>query len=202
MTNVTVRGIILLKTMVDIFDNFLSLSELESINGYIRNGNIPWTIGVSDIRSPDNYLLSHDVTGHSYFNTEIFNKIQEKIGRCSLRQGISAIYFNGQSSGMDGSFHPDNPEECIDCKTVLIYLSPYDKEWGGFTQFWKSDEQQQIVAPIPGRMVSFNGSIMHKGYAYSRQNCPMRISLAYKLHSHRGYNEHNHRVDTEFLSRV
>ena len=97
----------------------------------------------------------------------IFKKIENNIGKHS----IGRVYFNGQSYGQDGSFHLDRCD-----KTVLIYVSPYDWEWGGFTQVG-----EEIIAPITGRMIAFDGMTPHKGFSFSRQACPMRISLAYKL---------------------
>ena len=40
---------------------------------------------------------------------------------------------------------------------------------------------EEIIAPITGRMIAFDGMTPHKGFSFSRQTCPKRISLAYKL---------------------
>ena len=173
---------------IKIFDNFLSPSDLITIEKYIRDEEIPWIGGNSDVSNPyDLKFLAHEIYAsdfsrekapqNDYFSVTIFDKIQKKIGKHNLRR----IYFNGQYSSMDGSFHVDTAKEDVNNRTVLIYLGPYHREWGGFTQFYESDKDQMIVAPIPGRMVVFDGRIPHKGYSFSRQACSMRISLAYKI---------------------
>ncbi len=175
---------------VKIFDNFLSPSDLITIEKYGREEELPWRGEFSDMSNPYNLsFFSHDIyTGdiensrplavkNDYFSVTIFDKIQKKIGRHFLKR----IYFNGQYSSMDGSFHMDADKEDVYNKTVIIYLGPYHREWGGFTQFYESDKDQMIVAPIPGRMVVFDGRIPHKGYSFSRQACPMRINLVYKI---------------------
>ena len=104
---------------------------------------------------------------------KIYDHISKKIENNIGKHSIGRVYFNGQSYGQDGSFHVDNCD-----KTVLIYVSPYEWEWGGFTQVG-----EEIIAPITGRMIAFDGMTLHKGFSFSRQTCPMRISLAYKLNS-------------------
>ena len=151
--------------MVEIFDNFLNFEEINFLQQY----NIFWGTQDSDPNNPYNldFLYYSVPEGESYFYEYLFEKIKKVIGDYF----IDRLYFNGQSYGMDGSFHVDHCD-----KTVLIYVSPYHREWGGFTQI-----EGQIIPPITGRMIAFDGMIPHKGFCFSRQNCPLRISLAYKL---------------------
>ena len=136
----------------------------------LQNANKHWILQSSDKSNPyDLPFLYYAPPKEDEIYDLIFNKIVNKIGEHSLER----IYFNGQSYGMDGSFHIDNCD-----KTVLIYVSHYDWEWGGFTQIG-----EEIIAPITGRMIVFNGMTPHKAFSFSRQICPMRISLAYKLNS-------------------
>ena len=121
----------------------------------------------SESSNPYNLPFLYYTPQVTSFYKNLFKKIKKKIGKHSLGR----VYFNGQSYGQDGSFHVDNCD-----KTVLIYVSPYDWEWGGFTQVG-----EEIIAPITGRMIAFDGMTPHKGFSFSRQACPMRISLAYKL---------------------
>jgi len=91
---------------------------------------------------------------------------------------IKDIYFNGQWPGRDGIFHID---ECD--FTVLLYVSDYDPEWGGFTHFINSNNPKDHLAipPITNRLVIFPSHIRHKAYSFCSQDCPMRISLTFKL---------------------
>ena len=151
---------------VEIFDNFLNSEEIY----YLQTANKHWTMQGSSESNPYNMpFLYYAPSKEDKIYDHIFKKITNKIGEYSVER----FYFNGQSYSMDGCFHVDNCE-----RTVLIYVSPYDWEWGGFTQVG-----EDIIAPITGRMIVFDGMTPHKGFCFSRQSCPMRISLAYKLNS-------------------
>ena len=151
--------------MVEIFDDFLDSEEIY----YLQQLQHHWVMQGSESSNPYNLPFLYYTPQVTSFYKNLFKKIKKKIGKHSLGR----VYFNGQSYGQDGSFHVDNCD-----KTVLIYVSPYDWEWGGFTQVG-----EEIIAPITGRMIAFDGMTPHKGFSFSRQTCPMRISLAYKLTS-------------------
>ena len=88
----------------------------------------------------------------------------------------SRIYFNGYKPGVDGCLHRDGVD-----LTALIYVSDYDKEYGGVTQFYENDLNQIFVPPITNRLVIFDSEILHKGFGFSHQWNPHRITLAFKL---------------------
>ena len=150
-----------------IVDNFLNSEEIN----YLQQCPKPWGTQTSDNSNPKclQFLISYPEVNDFY--NHLFEKIKKEIGSYSCVR----FYFNGQSYGMDGSFHVDHCD-----KTVLIYVSPYDKEWGGFTQIGK-----EIIAPVTGRMIIFDGMTPHKAFPFSRQTCPMRITLAFKLDENR-----------------
>ena len=150
--------------MVEVFDNFLDSEEIY----YLQQLQHHWVMQDSEPSNPYNLKFLIYTPQVTHFYKKILKKIKKKIGK---KYSVGRLYFNGQSYGMDGSFHVDNCD-----KTVLIYVSPYDWEWGGFTQVG-----EEIIAPITGRMIAFDGMTPHKGFSFSRQTCPMRISLAYKL---------------------
>ena len=64
---------------------------------------------------------------------------------------------------------------------MILYITPWEPAWGGFTQFMISERDHTIVPPILGRLVNFKSDILHKAYAYCNQSCPMRITAAFKL---------------------
>ena len=86
------------------------------------------------------------------------------------------VYLNGHEALRHGSFHHD---ECD--RTVILYITPWEPAWGGFTHFMKSDKEHAVIAPLLGRLVNFRSDIIHKAYAYCNSNCPMRITAAFKL---------------------
>ena len=77
----------------------------------------------------------------------------------------------------NGSFHTDDDAD----RTVILYITPWKPAWGGFTHFMKSEKEHSVIAPLWGRMINFNSNIPHKAYSFSNQNCPMRITVAFKL---------------------
>ena len=150
-----------------IADNFLNSEEIN----YLQQCPKAWDIQVSDITNPKCLQFLYYAPPIDKFYKHLFEKLKKEIGQYSAIR----MYFNGQSYGMDGSFHSDNCD-----KTALIYVSPYDREWGGFTQIG-----EEIIAPVTGRMIIFDGMTPHKGFPFSRQDCPMRITLAFKLNENR-----------------
>jgi hypothetical protein len=76
-----------------------------------------------------------------------------------------------------------------DCKpdqkdlTALWYIAPdWDVEWGGETVFFNSaKDAEAVVSPKPGRLVIFDGSILHAGRPPNRSCYAPRYTLAYKL---------------------
>lgn len=67
--------------------------------------------------------------------------------------------------------------------TALWYIAPdWDLEWGGETLFFTSTgDAEVVVSPRPGRLVIFDGSIVHAGRPPSRTCYAPRYTLAFKL---------------------
>ena len=159
---------------IHILENFISLDQLKHFRKTIETG--AWITHKSTNEGND--FLNMDVTDDSYYNTEILNHIKEKINP-NLKLGRA--YFNGQWFGRDGSFHIDDTDPKN--KTVIIYTNQvYSWGWGGFTEFIDPEAgEHKVVAPILYRAVYFPANILHKAYAYTHQDCPMRTSLNFKL---------------------
>ena len=121
----------------------------------------------------DTSFFIRDLHEEPYVITNIFNKIKKILGD---NINLGRVYLNGQFPGRNGFFHVD------DCdRTVLIYLSKWDVEWGGFTHILGENfPESKIIEPIFNRFVCFPGNLLHKAYSFSYQHCPMRISLSYK----------------------
>ncbi len=67
--------------------------------------------------------------------------------------------------------------------TALWYIAPiWDFEWGGETLFFNSsNDAEAVVSPKPGRLVIFDGSIVHAGRPPTRICHAPRYTLAYKF---------------------
>jgi hypothetical protein len=156
---------------IKVFENVFTQDDFNSV--YLYSQTISsWNTQASSGSSLTEFLY-HEVTDIPFFNSYLFGKIGTYLDE---DYSIQRIYFNGQWSGRNGDFHVDRTSI-----TVLIYVSKYQFGWGGFTEFLLPDNKQVIVSPIQNRMIYFPGNIKHKAYSFSYQDCPMRISLAYKL---------------------
>jgi len=67
--------------------------------------------------------------------------------------------------------------------TALWYIAPeWDVEWGGETLLFNKERDAEVaVSPRPGRLLIFDGSILHAGRPPSRTCFAPRYTLAYKL---------------------
>ncbi|HJP97161.1 MAG TPA: 2OG-Fe(II) oxygenase [Rhodanobacteraceae bacterium] len=67
--------------------------------------------------------------------------------------------------------------------TALWYIAPeWNVEWGGETLFYNSNQDAEVaVTPKPGRLVVFDGSIVHAGRPPNRICYAPRYTLALKL---------------------
>tara|TARA_B100000927_G_scaffold291709_1_gene295980 strand:+ start:4610 stop:5077 length:468 start_codon:yes stop_codon:yes gene_type:complete len=154
--------------MIEQYDNFLDPKDLERVVN--DTDDVSWRIQSSN--GSGNDFLHYDVSDREYYNKHLWGQLRPILDG---DYKVDEIYFNGQWPGRDGSLHIDN---CV--RTVLLYVNPSRPEWGGFTQLISGDEQI-IIPPVQNRLIVFDGNIQHKGYAFSNQNCPMRITLAFKL---------------------
>ncbi len=159
---------------VKVVDNFLDKIDFKKVKKRILGSSWILQRSCNDIGDKDQSdFLMLDVTNKKFYNKYLFNKVKKHLdGEYELER----IYFNGQWSGREGSFHSDNCDV-----TGLFYVSDYEYGWGGFTEIMTSVSQSTIIQPLQNRLLIFPGRIMHKGYSFSYQKCPMRISLAFKL---------------------
>ena len=161
-----------------VYDNFLSDGDLDNIFLFLEEDEDKWNLNhksSNEIKNSNTFgqLIVSNIL---FFNDYLFNKIKKYLNIKSC--DIQRIYFNGQLPHIHGHFHGDGCDN-----TVLIYVSEYDQEWGGFTQIKTPEEGYKFITPIQKRMVMFPGNWIHKGFSYSYDFCPMRLSLAYKLNN-------------------
>jgi len=159
---------------ISVLDNFISLEQLQTIRETILNGQ--WGLHKSTNEGME--FLNMDVTDNPYYNTELLNHINQKL---NTNFKLGRVYFNGQWFGRDGAFHIDDDDG--NNHTVIIYTNQvYTFGWGGFTEFIDPETKENVtVTPTLYRAVSFPANILHKAYAFTQQDCPMRTSLNFKL---------------------
>ena len=164
-------------TDVHIVEDFLSNEELSNALYFIKN--LKWEYGHTSLETGLKFW-SCDLMNNDYFTHHIFKKIENYFQKRFL---INKIYANGQTYGLDGSYHTDDYRD--DCYTFLLYLTDgIDKTTvnliDGHTIF-KRDSRIMMVEPLLNRGVLFKSDILHKGMAPSRSSNMLRISVAFKL---------------------
>ncbi|MGE5626402.1 MAG: 2OG-Fe(II) oxygenase [Bacillota bacterium] len=95
---------------------------------------------------------------------------------------IYRCYCNHASYGDMLFTHTDcKPDQ--DDLTALWYIAPeWDVEWGGETLFFNAmKDAEAVVSPRPGRLVIFDGKLLHAGRPPNRACYAPRYTLAYKL---------------------
>lgn len=159
---------------IQVLDNFISLEQLTEIRRTIENG--AWYPHKSTDEGME--FLNMDVSELPYYNNDLLNHINLKL---NTNYKLGRVYFNGQWFGRDGSFHIDDDDPKN--HTVIIYTNrDYSWGWGGFTEFIDPEAGcHKVVAPTLYRAVYFPANILHKAYAFTHQDCPMRTSLNFKL---------------------
>ena len=166
-----------------VIDDFLTQEELMKITSRSTYKNDNWTIHKSWDDSHKHPLkdidfntsfLSKKLMDNEYYTSYLFNKIKKFF---NYDYKLVDVYLNGHEPLRDGSFHIDGDAD----RTVILYITPWQAACGGFTHFMKSEKEHSVIAPLWGRMINFNSNIPHKAYSFSNQNCPLRITAAFKL---------------------
>tara|TARA_B100000131_G_C17851615_1_gene506165 strand:- start:140 stop:664 length:525 start_codon:yes stop_codon:yes gene_type:complete len=155
---------------IKIVDNFLEESDFNQVTSFFKE---KWSLQTSNGIVEELPFLYSELTGQSFFNTYLFYKVVEQLDGNDYI--LDRAYFNGQWNGREGSLHIDGCDI-----TALIYMSPYEYGWGGFTEIM-TEPEPTLVYPIPNRLMIFPGNIKHKGYSLAYQTCPLRVTLAFKI---------------------
>ena len=171
-----------------IIDNFLEEELFYTLKNISYSDNIKWGTQVSNRSLSEctsfdmgEMIYEKDNLVQLKNNEIIYNIFQKIITHIEVKaEGLflGRAYFNRQKSTIDGCLHQDDGQY-----TALLYVSDYEKEWGGFTQLWHSDSKQEYILPIPNRLVIFDALTYHKGFGFSHVWNPERISLAFKINN-------------------
>lgn len=164
--------------MIRVVEHFLDKNEIHKLNSLVSD--FKWTYGEnSGTSSQSIFFWSANLMNESFFTKTVFNKIQSHF---KMNFELLKVYANGQTYGLDGSFHKDNEHD--DYYTFLLYLSFVSLEnvddFGGYTQF-KINNIVHNVEPLFNRGVLFSSNIIHRGLAPSRLCNDLRVSVAYKM---------------------
>ena len=102
--------------------------------------------------------------------------------KSDLLAGHSLVrcYSNAHTFGIDG--HPHTDSATPGNYTTICYINPVWKpEWAGETVFFNEmGDIAHAVLPKPGRMVQFDGRILHAARGLARICPAMRVTLMFK----------------------
>ena len=163
-----------------IIDDFLNEEELSYISSLSNYKDETWELNGSCPQGnkmfEDFYtsFLKKNLMDNEYYTSYLFNKIKKFF---NYDYKLVNVYLNGNEPLRNGSFHTDDDAD----RTVILYITPWKPAWGGFTHLMKSEKDHVIIPPILGRLINFKSDIIHKAYSFCNQNCPMRITAAFKL---------------------
>ena len=163
-----------------VIDDFLNEEELITVTTASTYTNNKWNIhgsapvGKESLPDFQTSFLKKQLMDTEYYTSYLFNKIKKLF---NYDYKLVNVYLNGHEALRNGSFHIDNDAD----RTVILYITPWEPAWGGFTHFIRSDKEHVVIAPLLGRLVNFQSNLIHKAYAYCNSNCPMRITAAFKL---------------------
>lgn len=146
--------------MIEVIDNFVEQSDLETIYDAFTNSRCPWHLAkdYAESKNKKKYFVKvyecrsdlSDLLSTNEFK-RIYQRIQEFVPETDV---LRTIYFNCVKPGDGSEYHVD-----FDGKSVLIYGNPTWKwYWGSGTIF----KNHGLVKPKPGRAVVFDGDIPHR----------------------------------------
>ena len=156
---------------IKIVDNFLDKDDLVKIDSCLED--VRWVLQTSKGKKEELTFLFSEKTDDPFFNSYLYDKVAEKLDGDNYK--LDRVYFNGQWNGREGTLHQDGCDV-----TSLLYVSPYEYGWGGFTEIM-TESEPTLVYPIPNRLMIFPGNIPHKAYSFAYQTCPLRVTLAFKI---------------------
>ena len=165
---------------LQIFDNFLSKGEFDTLTNEIREPKYEWghvSNGSSDSEYP---WLIMNLNNNLFFNTFLKSKIEKTV---NMTFNTQRIYMNGQMYGSESGFHVDITD--TNGFTFLLFVHDCNEvnadSMGGYF-YYKLNGEIRCIEPIKNRAVFFNGNILHKGCAFNRHVKTLRQSIAWKLY--------------------
>lgn len=162
---------------IRVIDDVLPNEKLETAMKIMENTK--WHYGHSS-RPKDIKFWISIMDDQPFFTKTVFEIIKKHLGD---NYDLLTVYANGQTYGLDGTYHIDGHDE-DGTYTFLLYLNhiTHDnvEKIGGHTLF-KEGDTIKAVEPILNRGVFFKSTIRHRGLGPSRISNILRTSVAFKL---------------------
>lgn len=175
-------------------NDFLATKQLQALQNFFQT-NVFWTYGWLSNNTQSTFgHWNHDFlktkrdnqadAEHALLENESLAPIKDLWLhlKSDALAGHSLVrcYANAHTYGIDGYPHTDS--NTPGNYTTICYINPVWKpEWAGETVFFNEmGDIAHAVLPKPGRMVQFDGRILHAARGLSRICPAMRVTLMFK----------------------
>lgn len=171
--------------MIEEYYDFFDIDEYRYIYSVATSNN--WQFGHFSNRfdpvEAKKKFWTMELDSDSMFTGPLFDKIKKVTNRDYL---LKRVYANGQTFGLDGSWHRDIITDDLDMHetsfTFLYYINPeWDTIWGGETVFAMEDQKLVSYLPTPNKAILFPAKLFHYAKSPSRDFYDLRMTLVYKL---------------------
>jgi len=156
---------------IHIFDQALTRAENSQYLAWCRRK--PWRWGESDYQGGPPAGVISDLEDSE--DRTLFIERAQKL--CDLLAGlpVNRTYINMYMPGERPHWHRDGA-----VWTVLYYVTDErEPQWGGQTEFLDHTTMEiRGILPQPGRMIVFNGDLLHRATAYPHRE---RFTIAVKF---------------------
>jgi len=166
---------------IKVYNDFMTETELNDAIKIIDNNH--WSYGgISNTEKDDDTKFWHmNLNEVPHFSETIFKKIKESVSMEDLE--LERVYANGQTCGLDGSYHTDSIEDGH--YTFMLYLSDINhnnvEAIQGHTEF-KTNSRIISIEPIKNKGIFFKSDMLHRGLGPSRRSNILRVTVAYKMY--------------------
>lgn len=170
------------KVPLVIADDRITPSACEKLYAYYAR--LPYQLIDVDLDpSADVKHFVHDFTREEWTGNPRIARLVEVttslVAERRLRhKGVQRVYANCNLFGDYQLAHDDGQ-----VWTTLVYLNAkWHEDWGGETLFYAPNRSHAIaISPKPGRIVLFDGNVVHRGGVPSKFCLAPRVTLAVKF---------------------
>ncbi len=166
-----------------IIDNVIDTAALEPLHGWFKQLDYRFADSDRDdtafVRHLVHYFSAEECT-HQTRVALLVATAQSALDSLGLEPGaLERVYANFNLFGDQQFAHPDG-----DCWTALLFLnSAWAEDWGGELLLYDGGPGSLAwaIPPRPGRLVVFDGQILHRGGVPTKFCLDARITLAIKF---------------------
>jgi len=160
-----------------VFDGLFGVDTIVTMYEFLRTASFRWI-------ARDSYEHGHSVRWKLEFaleatQTAFFADVAALVNRVVAKGALrlEEIYANFNVFGEVHYPHIDSSQGV----SVLYYANKeWEVPWQGETFFFEGGEPLFVVAPRPGRVILFDGSIAHRGTPPARDCYEPRLNVVFK----------------------